>query len=601
MNESEIYGELLALLAGPADYWDRPAGDWPAQSSGIEDFTYDERVARQDANAAYLLGTKALRGNDLQSAGAWFEVACDQQHPGAAFRAVLTHLLPLVCAESIVHGQAGVSQSGPDLALLTVPTGSSKTRTLMHPVVGGKGRVLFLLTAAAKWGHGDAQHLVGRLQNSAGESVADLAWPAGELPPVVDDNLAGTVLVADRLPYEPEDLEFYPATRALLEQCFGDHRHASQPLTLHGGQRDVVEHHAIASPHTLRDADSGQGPHFSGGLPWAERWHSRWRSLAGKDQGRGSFRQPGSYTGWLAPRLFDNAWAELFLPDVPFRLWARSCCQEADTPWAEAIGHGQCPRCADELTPFTGVLFGVLGTDRQPPLSDLPRTVQKLRHLRRAREMLQRSEWFQVGSHCSFFWDAPQFFSVEAPMTVGTQGMRSRPGSIRSSTRPPRTAHEYLYGSIESSPSTGAGGFAARGGQWQELCQDPQQHEAAERALVLATAILDGVDIWHVEQAATSLVVSVKELATGFDPPRPSRLHVVRDTAHRLYLFADPLGSPGDQEEPQLIVPSVVTSPRDSAGETAQPITMASAPGTDRSDPKVLSRPDQLQVYALDA
>ncbi|TLS41379.1 hypothetical protein FE633_36720 [Streptomyces montanus] len=154
--------------------------------------------ARQDANAACRLGTKALRRRDLDGAEAWFAVACEQQHPGAAFRAALTRLLAMTPPAS---GFVDQVQGG-------------KSFRLVSHLEGGKTDAFNSLAWAARWGHGDAQHLIGRLRTDAGERVTAVGWPLGEEAADADDGIlrdgASVVPMADNALYEPQDTEFYP-------------------------------------------------------------------------------------------------------------------------------------------------------------------------------------------------------------------------------------------------------------------------------------------------------------------------------------------------------------------------------------------------------
>ncbi|MEV0934286.1 hypothetical protein ACIBMX_10860 [Streptomyces phaeochromogenes] len=599
MNEFGGYDELLSLLTGPADFWDRPAGDWPARSSGVVDVQRDVGEARQDANAAYLLGTKALRRNDLDSAEAWFAVACDQQHPGAAFRAALTRLLAMAPPKIVLSGQVGSGKSHALAARMVAQMGNGKTHKLLRPVGSGRGRVIALLTAAARWGHGDAQRLIGRLRSGAGECVAYLVWPVGELAAVVDDDdLAGTVLMADTVPYEPQDTEFYPTVQVLLEQCFALHHPAPHAL-LHSEQPGGAEHQTLTSAHRLVDADSGQELCTSGELFGAEHWSARWRSLADDGLGHGSLRRPDSHERRLALGLADDAGAQLVLPDFPIVLWARSCREGASTPWVHAVSQRRCSRCTNELAPFTDVLIEALGTDQQSQSTLLPKFVKTLRRIRRAQETLQRPERAELGSHLALLFDDPRDLATEAPVAVRAQHSRSSPGHITGFTH--RTFQEYLHGSMDSPPSPGGEGFVARRARWHKLYDGAREQGAADRALVLAAAMYDGIDNRHAEQLATSVFVSIKELAIGFDLPRPSSLHVVCDKAQRLYFFTDPHGVAGNPEEPQLAVPTVVTNPLDNPEAADQPITTTPSPSSGRSDLRELNCADPLQVYAMDA
>ncbi|MCX4739517.1 ATP-binding protein [Streptomyces antibioticus] len=133
------WAQLLAEFRAPADFWDRPSGDWgtsPTAGPAAHALGDDER--RRDANSAYRLGTKALRREDLETARHWFEIASEQGHPGAAFRLTAVHLRE--------HRQAG-----------------EKTSPLVINVMGGRKTAAIVavewLFRAVRWGHGDAAYL----------------------------------------------------------------------------------------------------------------------------------------------------------------------------------------------------------------------------------------------------------------------------------------------------------------------------------------------------------------------------------------------------------------------------------------------------------
>ncbi|MFF0591998.1 hypothetical protein [Streptomyces antibioticus] len=134
------WAQLLAEFRAPADFWDRPSGDWgtsPTAGPAAHALGDDER--RRDANSAYRLGTKALRREDLETARHWFEIASEQEHPGAAFRLTAVHLRE--------HRKA-----------------DEKTSPLVINFMGG-GKAAAAVVAvewlfrAARWGHGDAAYL----------------------------------------------------------------------------------------------------------------------------------------------------------------------------------------------------------------------------------------------------------------------------------------------------------------------------------------------------------------------------------------------------------------------------------------------------------
>ncbi|MFE5721303.1 IclR family transcriptional regulator domain-containing protein [Streptomyces erythrochromogenes] len=110
--------------AEPGDYWDRPKGDWGATDSAPpheEEAWWEERA---EANSCYVLGSRALRRGELQQAAHWLGRAADHEHPGALFRlaVVACRVLGLV----------------------------------------GTHRAVFLVSEAARCGHGDARALMRR-------------------------------------------------------------------------------------------------------------------------------------------------------------------------------------------------------------------------------------------------------------------------------------------------------------------------------------------------------------------------------------------------------------------------------------------------------
>ncbi|MFF4324494.1 IclR family transcriptional regulator C-terminal domain-containing protein [Streptomyces sp. NPDC001568] len=108
--------ELLAHLAGPADFWDRPDGDFGPLS---RQYALSEEE-REHANTMYRLGSKALRREDLLRAADCLGAAAEAGHPGALFR----------------------------MAALVARAGR------------GREDVRFLVAEAARHGHGDARHLL---------------------------------------------------------------------------------------------------------------------------------------------------------------------------------------------------------------------------------------------------------------------------------------------------------------------------------------------------------------------------------------------------------------------------------------------------------
>ncbi|MER5472531.1 hypothetical protein [Streptomyces sp. NPDC002685] len=576
MNESGGYDELLTLLAGPEDFWDRPTGDWSQRDSDVGGVRRDVREALQDANAAYLLGTKALRRSDLDSAEAWFAVAFGQRHPGAAFRAALTRLLATAPSKSVLFGQAGSGKSRAMAAHVVAHTGSGKSNAFLGQAVGsGKSRVLILLAAAARWGHGDAQHLIDRLRTGTGDRVIDEAGRVGELMAIADnDDLAGTVLIVDSVPYEPEDSEFYPTTLTLLRQCFAAHDPASQPPTRLGQQSGLAEHQVLTS--APRPLGAGGDQELRASADRVERGSSRWGSMTDECPVVGIFLPSGEKV-WAR---VSGALAQEQLLGAPVALWDRrdSCCSAARGPWDRDVSQRPCPRCVPEPTSFTAALLEALETGEQAPsLPSLTLLTQAAERIR-AQRTHRCADQVGLGSHLALLWDDPRDLSTEASAAVRAQNVRSSAGPIAEN----RAFNEFLRGGMDASPSAGVEGYVA------------------DRALILATALCDDVGSRQGGQVAASVFgagMSIKALATGFEPSRPG-LHMVRDEAQRLYLFAEPYGSPSDSEEPRLVVPAVVSSPPDNSKEAAQPITTQHATSVRRSAPQAPNHADPLQVYA---
>ncbi|MEW2418122.1 IclR family transcriptional regulator C-terminal domain-containing protein [Streptomyces sp. NPDC046866] len=73
---------LLAQLAGPHDFWDRPKGYFGPLTDTYA-LTLEERA---HANSLYRLGTKALVRGELLRAERWLGAASEAGHPGALFR-----------------------------------------------------------------------------------------------------------------------------------------------------------------------------------------------------------------------------------------------------------------------------------------------------------------------------------------------------------------------------------------------------------------------------------------------------------------------------------------------------------------------------------
>ncbi|MEU6896230.1 IclR family transcriptional regulator C-terminal domain-containing protein [Streptomyces sp. NPDC046557] len=111
---------LLAKLSAPADFWDRPGGDF-GPLSGLYGLDRDEW---ERANSLYLLGSKALGRGELAVAADWIDEAAAAGHPGAMFR----------------------------MAALTLQAGADWI-----------DEARFLVAEAARHGHGDAARLLAGL------------------------------------------------------------------------------------------------------------------------------------------------------------------------------------------------------------------------------------------------------------------------------------------------------------------------------------------------------------------------------------------------------------------------------------------------------
>ncbi|MFD7861613.1 hypothetical protein [Streptomyces sp. NPDC059783] len=183
MRINSAYEQLLARLSGgERDFWDRPAGGWGEHAEREEALSDAEAKQRADANSAYVIGSKALRRDELDSARAWFAVAADAEHPGAAFRSALA------------AARGAAQEDARDCV------------NLLRMVAGPREEVRRWLRVAAEWGHGDARHLIGVLCESDGTA------------PGTGGN-AGAGGLQDGAPERPvrvEDTEFYDEMRDFL-------------------------------------------------------------------------------------------------------------------------------------------------------------------------------------------------------------------------------------------------------------------------------------------------------------------------------------------------------------------------------------------------
>ncbi|MFG2986997.1 IclR family transcriptional regulator C-terminal domain-containing protein [Streptomyces sp. NPDC048258] len=142
----------MAQLQGPADFWDRPEGDWAGVEPGaLAGSTLLE--ARIHANSCYQLGSRALRRNDLEAATDWLSEAAEHGHPGALFRLA-----------AVVH-------------------------RVRAP--GSQGDVSYLVGEAARLGHGDARVLLAQTSGRPVPAIgaqdpefADEVWSAFRLGPL---------------------------------------------------------------------------------------------------------------------------------------------------------------------------------------------------------------------------------------------------------------------------------------------------------------------------------------------------------------------------------------------------------------------------------
>ncbi|MFF5826061.1 hypothetical protein ACFY8Q_31705 [[Kitasatospora] papulosa] len=216
------YEQLFSRLSGgEEDFWDRPDGSWgEGEYERAEDLSEAEAERRADANSAYVIGSKALRRDELGNARAWFAVATDSEHPGAAFRSAL------VAARSTTQAEASSVSS-------LQPTVAARQDT----------EVRRWMRLAADWGHGDARRLIASLSESdkaagAGPGTARArgasAGQDGEVP-------------APGRPVRVEDTEFYDEIRAFLllpghgEQPQPGQETAAEPARLAKARRDAGE------------------------------------------------------------------------------------------------------------------------------------------------------------------------------------------------------------------------------------------------------------------------------------------------------------------------------------------------------------------------
>ncbi|MFI5940558.1 hypothetical protein ACIBCB_09890 [Streptomyces uncialis] len=201
MRITSAYEQLFSRLSGgEEDFWDRPDGSW-GEHEREEVLSDAEAERRAEANSAYVIGSKALPRDELDNARAWFAVATDAEHPGAAFRSAL--------AAARSTAQADVS------------------------VISNLTEVRRWLRIAADWGHGDARHLIASLPESDEASWAGTsAGAAGDTGAAAGRD--GEAPAPGR-PVRVEDTEFYDEMHTFL--LFPGHGEQPQP-----GQETATRH-----------------------------------------------------------------------------------------------------------------------------------------------------------------------------------------------------------------------------------------------------------------------------------------------------------------------------------------------------------------------
>ncbi|CAM5272751.1 hypothetical protein [Streptomyces atroolivaceus] len=212
MRITSAYEQLLSRLSGgEEDFWDRPDGSWgEGEYERDEELSKAEAERRADANSAYVIGSKALRRDELDNARAWFAVATDAEHPGAAFRSALA---------------AARSTAQADVSALSnlLRTAPARRDT----------EVRRWLRIAADWGHGDARHLIASLPESDEASWAGAsAGAAGDTGAAAGRD--GEAPAPGR-PVRVEDTEFYDEMHTFL--LFPGHGEQPQP-----GQETATRH-----------------------------------------------------------------------------------------------------------------------------------------------------------------------------------------------------------------------------------------------------------------------------------------------------------------------------------------------------------------------
>ncbi len=236
--------QLLADLAGPRDFWDRPDGDFGPLT---DLYTLSSEAARR-VNSLYRLGTRALLRGELGPAADCLGAAAESGHPGALFK-----LAALV-------SRAGRRQDD---------------------------HVRFLVAEAARHGHGDAFRLLSataRPAPTATDSMVATEDPeffdeiraALGLPPAPPSTGLGQQTPIDSASDQDEDASASsrrPGSRH-------DARHQStrprrpDPLSESGGQAGPAAHvlpNAAATPARAYVGPDRTGPPAAGSAPrlWA--------------------------------------------------------------------------------------------------------------------------------------------------------------------------------------------------------------------------------------------------------------------------------------------------------------------------------------------
>ncbi|TYR44816.1 hypothetical protein [Streptomyces parvus] len=198
MRTMSAYEQLLSRLSGgDRDFWDRPDGGW-GERQREEVLGNAEAERRAEANSAYVIGSKALRRDELDNARTWFAVAADAEHPGAAFRSALTAARRAAMEDiSACHN-----------LLRAAPDHRERTEAWRW------------LRMAADWGHGDARHLIGTLSGKGGSSGGGTGLGAGGNGDDGEAPASGT-------PVRVEDTEFFDELHSFL--LFPGHDERPEP------------------------------------------------------------------------------------------------------------------------------------------------------------------------------------------------------------------------------------------------------------------------------------------------------------------------------------------------------------------------------------